>query len=77
MIGLPMQNIKIHLFSYNYEGAEYSLEIPANSVQEAKERLSKMTFARYDGELVTKIPATPGTGVLVRLVTWLRNRAID
>ena len=77
MIKIPLNNIKTHLFSYSYEGSEYSLEIPANSVQEAKERLSRMTFARYDGELVTVIPALPTTGMFVRLYTWTRNRLLN
>lgn len=71
-----MNNIKTHLFSYNYEGSEYSLEIPANNLEEAKGRLSKMVFARYDGELVAKVPAMPSSGLFVSLITWLRNRLI-
>lgn len=70
-----MQNMKVFLFSYNYEGAQYSLEIPASSAEEAKQRLSRIAFAQYDGELAQVIPATPGAGLLVRLVTWLRNRS--
>lgn len=69
-----MQNLKVFLFSYNYEGAQYSLEIPANDAEEAKQRLSRMAFAKYDGELKHKIPTAPGAGVSVRLITWLRNR---
>ncbi len=69
-----MQNIKTHLFSYSYEGSEYSLEIPANSAQEAKDRLSRLPFARYGGELVAEVPAFPASGVFVRLLAWIRNR---
>ena len=72
-----MNNIKTHLFSYNYEGSEYSLEIPAYSIQEAKERLSRMMYARYDGELVTVIPALPTAGIFVRLLTLVHNRLLN
>ena len=71
-----MKNIKTHLFTYNYEGAEYCLEIPANSLQEAKDRLSRMTFAKYDGELVSKIPAIPTAGLFVKFMASIRNRLI-
>lgn len=65
--------MKVFLFSYNFEGAQYSLEIPAQDAEEAKHRLSRMTFAKYDGELVQSCPAPPGTGILLRLITWIRN----
>lgn len=60
-----------HLFSYRYDGSEWSLEIPAKSAREAKERLGALTFARYDGELIAKVPV--GAGPFVRLATWIRN----
>ena len=69
-----MKNIKTHLFTYNYEGAEYCFEIPAKNIEEAKERLSRITFARYDGELVGKIPALPTAGLFVKLIASIRNR---
>ena len=68
-----MNNVKTYLFSYNYQGSDYSLEIPACSIDEAKERLSRMVYANYDGELVAKIPALPSTGIIIRLVTFIRN----
>lgn len=68
------KDFRIFLFSYNYEGAEYSVEIPATNEEEAKQRLSRLAFAKYDGELMYKIPASPGAGILVRLVTWTKNR---
>jgi hypothetical protein len=70
-----MKNLKVFLFSYNYEGSQYSFEIPAYSAEEARERVSRLTFAKYDGEIAHKIPAFAGASVLVRLLTWLKNRA--
>ena len=69
-----MQKLKIHLFSYQFQGAEYSFEIPASTIQEAKERLSRMAFATYNGEVIAKIPAIPSTGLLTRALTNVRNR---
>lgn len=66
--------LKIYLFSYRYKDAQYSLEIPAYSLDEAKGKLSMMSFAKYDGELVAKIPSLPSIGIFVRIITWFRNR---
>lgn len=67
--------MKTYLFRYNYDGGQYALEIPAESLDEAWERIGaiKNWPVGYDGELVAKIPAHPGAGPLVRLVTWIRN----
>ena len=69
-----MKNLKTHLFSYNYEGSQYSFEIPAYSAHEAKKRLSRIMRADYDGELVAKIPALPSSGIFVRLYTFFKNK---
>jgi hypothetical protein len=68
--------MKTYLYNYKYRGGRYSLEIPADSKEEADARMDAIQYGRvgYDGELVAKIPATfYGTGPLVRFVTWLRN----
>lgn len=62
---------RTHLFSYRYEGADYVVEIPAASADEAKQRLSQLAWARYDGELIAKIPAIAGP--LPAIAAWLRN----
>jgi hypothetical protein len=67
--------IRTFLFSYNYEGVQYSLEIPAHSILEARARLNSMCYAQYDGELMCKIPAIAGAGIFVRLLTWFKNQA--
>ena len=38
--------MKTYLFSYQYQGARYSLDIPAESQQEAEERLKVMPWGR-------------------------------
>jgi hypothetical protein len=60
-----------HLFSYRFGGAEWSLEIQAESPREARERLNCLGLARYEGEVVTRVSAVAGP--LARLAVWFRN----
>ncbi len=41
---------KRYLFTYRFDGADWSLEIPARSLEEAKERVKVLSFARCEGE---------------------------
>jgi len=63
--------MKIHLFTYRYQGAEWNLEVQGDTPADAKARLAAMALARYDGELIAKVPA--GVGFLARAIVWLRN----
>lgn len=65
------ERFKIYLFRYRFEGTEWAVEIPARSPSEAKQRLSYLTFAQYDGELVAKIPAS--LGLIARITAAIRN----
>lgn len=38
------------LFTYLFDGREWSLEVPALSLEEARERVRVLPFARCDGE---------------------------
>lgn len=70
--GRPVRrgSVKTYLFSYRHNGAEWSLEIPATSPDDAKARLAKLPNARFDGELVAEVPSA--FGWLARLWVWLR-----
>lgn len=57
-----------HLFEYRHQGADWALEIEADSVDDAKERLKALTWARYNGEIRAKV-RVPGGGILL----WLRS----
>lgn len=73
-MGLHNSEFKTYLFSYQHEGASWLLEIKAESVEDAKRRLSRLQYASYDGELVTKIVAPTGAGILkslLKLLKWL------
>ncbi len=43
--------MKTYLFSYPYKGSRYSLEVSADSAEEAKERVDAIRYAKLDGEL--------------------------
>jgi hypothetical protein len=58
-----------YLFSYRFDGDEYSFDIPARNAAEAKQRLSAMGMARYDGEIMATIKV-PGGNWLSRLLGW-------
>ncbi len=60
-----------HLFSYRFNGREYTVDIVAKDADEAKERLKALVWAKYDGELVARVPAEVGT--LARIAIALRN----
>ena len=62
---------KTYLFSYHHQGAFWSVAIKATSPEDARERIRKMAYAVYDGELVAKIPT--GLGLVTRVAVALRN----
>lgn len=55
-----------YLFDYRYNGDEYGVDIEADTLSEAKARLSAMSFARYAGEIKATIKV-PGGGWLWKL----------
>lgn len=61
-----------YLFEYHFNHATYMFEMPAESREEAEERLLRLPHAKYVGELQMKIPAN--LGWLARLVCWWNNR---
>lgn len=44
------------LFSYEFRGATYQVEIAAGSAAEAQMRLDRMASAHFDGEVMLAIP---------------------
>ena len=37
-------------FTYRFNGADWNIEVPALSLEEAKDRIKVLTFARYESE---------------------------
>lgn len=50
------------LFSYEFRGAKYSFEVPADSAAEAQARLSRIASAELDGEIKLVIPVPDALG---------------
>lgn len=63
-----------HLFSYRFEDRDWELEIKARNAEEARARLARLAFAKYDGILVATIPAA--FGPISLLAVWFRNAAV-
>lgn len=61
-----------HLFEYQHAGATWSIEIPATSEQDAKDRIERLQNARYLGVLQMKIPVE--LSIFARLICWLQNQ---
>jgi hypothetical protein len=62
---------KSYLFSYDHNGSKWTVEILAESPEDARQRVSRLAFASYDGEVITKVPAS--LGGLTRILVAARN----
>ncbi|SDB22732.1 hypothetical protein [Bauldia litoralis] len=47
----PTPQYRPYRFTYCFNGTEWSVDIPALSLSEAKERVKVLGFARYEGEV--------------------------
>ena len=66
------QKWRTHLFQYHHNGSRWSIEILANSEQDAKERLASLQTAQYLGIQQMKIPVE--LGIFARLICWWQNQ---
>jgi hypothetical protein len=68
----PSKNkFKTYLFSYTHDNEEWGFEIQAESEEDAKLRVAKLMYAKYDGELIMKTPSQ--LGALPRFIIMLLN----
>lgn len=65
------KKFKTYLFSYTHNGSEWGFEIQAENEEDARLRVSKLMYAKYDGELAMKVPAQ--MGLLPRFLIFLLN----
>ena len=78
--GVDMASVKeekwpVWCCSYEFQGKQYGLEVPARTAEEASERLRAIgLYGSVDGKLMGVIPAGPGVGLYVRFVCWWRNK---
>ena len=66
-----MSEFKNYLVSYRLDGAQWNIELPATSFEDAERRLSQLTFGRVDGELIASMPNS--LGPLAMLAAKVRN----
>lgn len=63
------------LFTYRFKGSEWGISVHAADPVEAREKIKAVALARYDGELMARIPAAiPGAGLLTRMIVWWKSR---
>jgi hypothetical protein len=67
----PQSKFETHLFEYEHDGKSWLLEVCANSVDDAEQRLQRLPFASYKGVVKATIPAR--LGFLARASVWFRN----
>lgn len=63
--------MKRYLVSYRHEGSQWNVELPAESLEDARRRLSQLALGRVDGELIADIPGA--LGPLAALAAFARN----
>lgn len=69
-----MMEYKTHLFTYNFDGAKWDFTIKAKTPEEAKERLNRMLYAEYTGEVMGSIPVSSGLSSFVSIIMrWFRS----
>ena len=60
--------------TYQYNGNSWGFSIMAPDEAEASRRLRAIGMtATVDGQIVARIPAYPGAGVLPRIIVGIRN----
>jgi hypothetical protein len=65
---------KRYLVCYRHDGGDWNIEIPARSVDDARQRLSKLALGRLEGEIVAKIPSA--LSPFAAAAAFLRNAMI-
>lgn len=48
------------LFEYDHDGATWGITVIARDADDARARMQRMSLARYQGELVARVPLMPG-----------------
>jgi hypothetical protein len=69
-----VDDMRTHLFRYNYDGKVWQFEIRAHDEQDAKDRLARLAFASYMGVRVATIPVV--LSPIAPVAVWLRNAAV-
>ena len=67
----PSKDSHDYGFLYHHRGDLYSINITANSPEDAKERIKALQNAEYLGQLMTRIPVPEGNVIYRLLRKWL------
>lgn len=66
--------MKEFLFNYRFRGAEWGIAIFAEDAAEARKKIKAVALARYEGELMMRVPAVvPGAGAFARFLCKWKN----
>ena len=60
------------MFDYYHNGSWWSIDICAQSVEDARERIGKLSQAKYAGEAYCTLPVE--MGIVAKLIVWWKNR---
>jgi len=60
-----------YLVSYQLDGSQWNIEIPAKSYEDARRRIEAISHGEIEGEIHGNIPASIGWAA--PLITWWRN----
>jgi hypothetical protein len=63
--------MKHYLVSYRHDDGEWNIDLPAESREDARQRLSKLAMGRVEGEIVATIPGA--LGPFAALAVTVRN----
>ncbi len=62
---------KTFVVHYRYDGAEWGIQVPARSFEDAEARLARLAYGTVKGELMMTLPAY--TGPLAAIIIGFRN----
>lgn len=65
--------MKKHAFEYQHDGVAWIIEVRADSKEDAEQRIQRMQYATYLGEVELTIPTRTGNPWLVKMICWWRN----
>lgn len=73
-----MSEHKTFVCSYPFQGNEYTVDVIADSFEEAQAHVTALRYARVDGELILREPVVPSPVSVIRLgraaIQWFRDR---
>lgn len=62
---------KVFVVHYRHDGAEWGIQLPANSFEDAEARLARLAHGTVKGELVMTLPGY--TGPLAAILSGFKN----